>query len=294
MERAKLLVMIPVGPTCHPDYVRDTVESILHFTTPSRRIIILDDSGKESGKALRNIFPDIIVLKTPRSCGKNAGLYLNLSLGFEFAHKRFDYSVILRLDTDALVIGNAPEEDAIHYFRQNPEAGIIGSYRIDCNGEPRDFSGPRERLKKEIDLYSLYSEPRRLRGVMFLRKMVRKGMLRGYELGEHCLGGAYFISRECVSRLYQNKLLSRREIQWSKLQEDHIFGLLIHTLGLRHGDFATGNLPMGLRWRGLPCAPDELLARGKKVTHSTRFYNGMTEEQIREFFGNQRKKARFG
>ena len=120
--------------------------------------------------------------------------------------------------------------------------------------------------------------------------MVRESKRNGYKLGEHCQGGAYFISKECILKLYQNNLLSRREIHWVRLGEDMIFGLLIYSLGLKLGDFATGTFPLGVRWQGLPCSPEELLARGKKITHSTRFYNDMTEEQIRRFFMQQRDK----
>jgi hypothetical protein len=77
---------------------------------------------------------------------------------------------------------------------------------------------------------------------------------------------------------------------WSKLGEDHIFGLLIYSVGLRHGDLATGSLPMGLRWRGLPCSPQELINKKKKITHSTQFFEGMSERLIREYFRERRQR----
>jgi hypothetical protein len=292
MERVKLVVLIPVGPAENPEYVRDTIESIVYFTTPSRRIIVSDNTGQNSCEYLKNLFPGITVLRTPQNYGKYGELYLNLSLGLEFAHRNYDFDVLLSMDVDALVIGPNPEEEAIDFFRRNPELGLIGLYRTDCNGDPVDFTWPRKQLRKEIGLFSLLRQPRHLRGVMFLRKIIQKSKENGYELGEHCLGGAVFASRECVSRLDQRNLLSRKEIHWSKLCADHIFGLLIYSVGLKHGDFSTGSLPMGLRWRGLPCSPEELLARGKKVTHSTRFYDAMKETEIRRFFKEQRQTAK--
>jgi hypothetical protein len=290
MERVKLVVLIPVGPAENPEYVRDTIESIVYFTTPSRKIIVSDNSGQNSCKYLEHLFPGITVIKTPQNYGKHAELYLHLSMGLEFVHRNYDFDVLLGMDTDALVIGPNPEEDAIHFFRDNQELGILGSFKTDCNGAERDFTWPREQLMKESSLVSLLRQPRRLPGVMFLRKIVRKSKENGYELGEHCMGGAYFFSRECVSKLNQHNLLSRREIHWSKLCSDHIFGLLIYAVGLNHGDFSTGRLPMGLRWRGLPCSPEELLVKGKKVTHSTRSYGAMDEAEIRRFFRAQRQK----
>jgi hypothetical protein len=293
MERVKLVVLMPVGPAENPEYVRDTLESIVYFTTPSRRIIVSDNTGQNSCEYLKTLFPDITVLRTIQNYKKFAGeFYLHLSRGLEFAHGNYDFDVLLIMDVDALVIGAHPEDEAIDFFRDNPEFGIIGSYRVDCNGDPRDFTWPREQLRKESSLVSLVSQPNHLRGVRFLRSMLQKSQKTGYEPGEHCLGAAIFASRDCVSKLHQNNLLSRKEIHWSRLGADQIFGLLINSVGLKHGDFSTGTLPMGLRWRGLPCSPEELLVRGKKVTHSTRSYGAMKEAEIRRFFKEQRQTVK--
>jgi hypothetical protein len=290
MEAIKLVVLIPVGPDCNPTYIEDTLESVCHYTTGSRKIIILDDSGKRTWKSLKRNRPDLVVLNTPDNYGKDAGLYLNLSQGFRFAHENYDFDVLLRMDTDALVIGGNPEDDAIAYFLSNPECGIIGSFKTDCNGDPRDFREQKEQFEQQLNYRSLWSKPEHLPGIVFCRNRLRKAKKNGYELGEHCMGGSYFISPECIRRLYRNNLLARQEIRWCELQEDWIFGLLIYSVGLKHGDFATGHFPMGLRWRGLPCSPEELLTRKKKLAHSTRFYRNLSEEEIRGFFRGQRRR----
>ncbi|HTI98509.1 MAG TPA: glycosyltransferase family A protein [Dongiaceae bacterium] len=280
-----LVVVIPVGPFCGEQYICDTIESIRHYTAPDHRIIILDDSGKETGAAIQKEFAGLDVLKTERNLGKHAGLYLNLSRGLIHASKKYAFQVLLRLDTDALIIGANPEQDAIACFKQHPGTGILGSYRTDCNGDSRDFSPPRNKLRKELGWKHLMQAPlHRFAGWYFLHQLYHRALRNGYEPGEHCMGGAYFMSRECVLRLWQGGLLSRPEIAQSGLEEDHIFGLLIHAVGLRHGDFATGNHPMGLRWRGLPCTPEELRLRGKKIIHSTRFFDQLSEPEIRNVF----------
>jgi len=291
MKQITLAVVIPVGPACELDYVGDTIESVRHYVTSSHVIIVLDDSGKAMGIAIKERFNDVVILITPGNRGTAAGLYMNISRGFSFAYENYAFDVLLRLDSDALVIGHNPEKDAIGYFHQNPDNGIIGSYKTDCNGDPRDFSWPRNQLKKELSLRALLTNPRkRLRGWFFLRKVFHQSRKHGYEAGEHCLGGAFFISRECVGRLYKNNLLSRQEISWTELGEDQILGLLIYSVGLRHGDFATGSHPMGLRWRGLPCSPRDLINRKMKVTHSTRFFKDLSEQTIREYFREQRRR----
>ncbi len=287
-QKVTLAVIIPVGPACKLENVLDTIESVRHYVTPSHVIILLDDSGKGTGVAVRERFQDVVILTTERVYGKHAGLYLTLSQGFAFAYKNYTFDVLLRLDTDALVIGPNPESDAIACFDRNPGFGIIGSYRTDCNGSPRGFSWPRETLVRELGFRSVL-KPRCLMGWVFLHKVLNRSKRNGYELGEHCMGGAYFMSRECVGRLLKGNLLSRKEIYWSKLHEDQLFGLFIHSVGLKHGDFATGQLPMGLRWRGLPCSPEELLTKKKKVTHSTRFFEELDEQTIRGIFRAHRQ-----
>ncbi len=290
IQKISIVVVIPVGPMCELDNVVDTIESVRHHVTPSHVIILVDDSGKGSGEIVRSRISEVVVLTTPRVYGKHSGLYFTLSMGFEHAYRNYAFDILLRLDTDGLVIGSNPETDAVSYFFEHPEFGIIGSYRTDCNGDPREFVWPREKLAKEVGLRSaLTLSPQRLLGWIFLRRVLNQSMKNGYEHGEHCMGGAYFMSKECVRRLLAMSLLSRRELAWSGLHEDQIFGLLIYYVGLKHGDFATGQHPMGLRWRGLPCSPEALIARGKKVIHSTRFFEDMEEQTIRAYFKTHRE-----
>jgi hypothetical protein len=289
MERIKLAVIMPVGPDAKIRYVKDTIKSVLHYTTASRRVIVLDDSGKNFGKKLKQIFPDIIVLKTSKCRGRKAWLFFTLCMGFEFAYKNYFFDVLLKMDTDALMIGESPEDDAIRCFHRHPEFGSIGTYKKECGGERRFFFGNGRQLLLEISDEHLFEYPSHRPGVMLLRKVFRKSRKNGYKPGEHCQGGAHFISRECIAKLRENKLLSRREIWWSQQEDDVIFGLLMCSTGLKHGDLASGSRPMGVRWRGLPCSPRELLARGKKVVHSTRFYKNLSEDKIRSFFRKQRR-----
>lgn len=288
-KNVELVVVLPVGPTCKLAYVVDTIESIRHYIRSAHVIIVLDDSGEALCAGLSTSFDNVDVIATRGNMGKEAGLYINLSRGFAYAHEHYAFRVLLRLDTDALVIGHHPEKDAIEWFAQHPELGMLGSYRVDCNGDPRDFSWPRRKLAQKLKInMALMLHPRAWKSWWFLNQVSRRSIKHGYEPGEHCLGGAYFLSSECVERLIQHQLLGREEFFWSELQEDQIFGLLMLAVGLKHGDFATGRLPLGLRWQGLPSSPATLLANEKKVTHSTRFFGDDNESAIRTFFKAQR------
>jgi hypothetical protein len=134
----------------------------------------------------------------------------------------------------------------------------------------------------------LLKYPGHRRGVMFFRKVFQKSRKNGYEPGEHCQGGAHFISRKCLEKMHQRKLLSRPEIFWSLQEDDVLFSFFMCSTGFKHGDLATDSKPMGVQWRGLPFSPKELVARGKKIIHSTRFYENLSEQQIRTFFRKRR------
>ena len=98
----------------------------------------------------------------------------------------------------------------------------------------------------------------------------------------------------CLRRLADANLLERREIEWSRLQEAHRFGLFVRAVGLRSGDLSTDDGPFAVRWKGLPAHPRALLESGKKIVHSTKYYEDMTEGDIRSIFRKARHAAATG
>ncbi len=290
--RYETIIAIPVGPTCRLDYVRDTLDSIEHYVSSPHKILLLDDSGKETCRQAKASHPMVEILATDRNLGHGGGLYLNLSRGFQHALDHYEFSVLLRLDTDALLIGPDPDLDAKRHFQQYSRQGIIGSFEYDCNGKKRGRSWPKHRLAVETSYRHLLKNPlARGKAWLSLHRWLKKAQRSGYEEGEHCMGGAYFVSRSCLEKLSAAGCLGRDELGGCTLQEDHLFGIFIRAVGLQHGDFATGSYPMGLRHRGLPMSPQELMQREKKIIHSTRFYENIKEEEIRSFFRVQRTAA---
>jgi len=296
LSKVDCLVLMPVGPNCKLSYIFDTIESIYFYMGDKTPIIIVDDSMQGKGKQIVEQFPNVNLITNVKGVrgrinyGLHAGLYLTLSKGLEFAVENYDFEVLLRLDTDALIIDYHPELDAIEHFKSHPDLGLIGSFRIDCNGDLRGYAGAQKVLRESLKLNEWIKHPRS-RTFSWLKWKILHHIARknGYEPGDQCMGGAYFMSRQLVEKLYHLELLGMENLAWIKLEEDQLFGLLTYVAGLKLGDFSTGNYSMGLRHKGLPDHPENLVLRGYKVTHSTKFYNEMNEDQIREFFRSKRK-----
>lgn len=285
-EIRDLIVVIPVGPNERADDVLDTIDSVVRYTGRNRTIIVVDDSEKDTGAALQARVPDLDVIRTPRNQGTHGGLYLTLSQAYLHASGNYDFKVLLKLDADALLIGDRPEADAIDFFAHHPATGLIGLYGHGTAPDLDDHHWSKSRLRWETGRRNLLRDPRLW---WSLRRVLREARANGFRPGDYILGGAYFMSAACVGRLARSGLLLRRELGRSKLEEDHLFGLLTKAAGLQLADFSAGELPMAMEWQRLPSAPEELVATKKKITHSVRCWQDRDEASIRQFFRERRK-----
>ena len=109
-----------------------------------------------------------------------------------------------------------------------------------------------------------------------------------YIYGEHALGGSYIHSLRLADDIHARGWWDMPSLVSSRLGEDMIMGLLAVAAGYRTADFGRPEDPMAIQWRGLPAHPDELIVKGKLLTHSVRFWGELKEPEIREIF----RKAR--
>jgi hypothetical protein len=186
------------------------------------------------------------------------------------------------------VIDERPEEDAIDFFASHPKAGIIGHFRFATQPDVDYGHWSKEQLIQESRRKNLFRDPILC---LSLRRLLRQARANGFKLGDYVFGGSCFMSAECVRRLAERNLLYRKELGRSLLEEDHTWGLLAKAVGLEMADFASGELPMAMEWKALPCAPEELVAKKKKVIHSTRRWEELGETEIRKFFREIRNAA---
>jgi hypothetical protein len=283
----RFAAVIPAGPNASIDYIRDTIDSIRFYTMPQRKVIVMDDSACKRFDALNRYHGDVMTLDTPRNLGRYWGMYASLSQGFKYAADHFpNLQSVLRLDDDAMVIGPGVCEQSIAFFKQHPNIGLMSQYWYTAHNEWIDPWYPKRELTREMDKGRLKGDSRDR--CLAFRRLVAAATKHGYQLGESCFGGAYFISPSCIRALDKAGYLPIEAIKGAYIEEDHIFSLLIRSLGIELGDFTTGDLPMAQNLLDLPMSPQELLDRGKKVVHSVRAWADIEQDAIRLFFRQKR------
>lgn len=289
------VVVIPLGPKCKMDYVLDTIASIQHYITEQKAIIIADDSQNvEYRRRIEQSYPDIIILSTKQNLGKGSGLYTNLCIAYSYALDHFDFETLLRLDTDALMIGYGADKEIAAYFAAHPKIGLAGTYikgnhQTDEFGNRWDSYGGRVfviAIAKLFSSYFLHSPLSLLR----IRKRLFRAIYQGYEFGDLIFGGAYAFSRAGLEALRSNGLLPMPNMLGVDLEEDHLFSMLMRSVGMELADLSRHHGPFGCVWKGLPATPEKLCEAGKKIVHSTRYYkNQLREGDIRAFFRAKRE-----
>ena len=286
-RHVRIAVIIPAGP--HDD-ILDTLASVVHYTGPSRVIVVIDDKSPLGSDAthIHDLSPDIAVVPAPGEHGADGRLWVKLAAGYRWLLERYQPGIVLRLDADALLIGYGIEAAAEKAFAESPDTGLLGSYRIGPDGQKRDFSPVVREIHAETGLPGL----RHLRCRSHLRRHLRVARGHGYIDGEHALGGAYIHSYQAASWMYENGLLDQPWLAVSRLGEDHIMALLTVAGGYRIGDFGGPADPIAVKWKGLPAHPDDLLAAGKLITHSVRFWQDLDERCIRSIFAQARNGGR--
>ena len=271
-----MAVVVPAGPR---DDAADTLRSVLCYTDPEL-VVVLDDTH---GRGIGLEDPRVIVFTPPDSPpGPFGGLFVKLAAAYRFVVEHAEFDVLLRLDTDALILGPGIAESAAGRFAGEPTVGALGAYRVGPDGADRDWAPIGKMVRAELGLRGLRHPAARRR----VRALVAAA--RGYVPGEHALGAAMLLRGEMVREWYRRGMLDYPELGDSLLGEDHLFSLLTVAAGYRIGDFSGPQDPLALRWIGLPAAPAELLAAGKLITHSVRSWQDMPEAEIRGYFAARR------
>lgn len=291
-RQVRHVVLMPLGPEARADFVDDTLASIRHYTGPDRRIVIVDGRGADNRFDIGG--EDVDVLVNRFGIGGAGILHVALTEAIGEVLDRYDFAVMLRLDDDALVTGPCPEEDAIRRFAEQPQVGMLGSHFFTAEGAVRDLTWAAGQLRAEMapgarfeHAAPLQREAARCRARV-LAALYRRAVDHGYVDGEHCLGGACYVTRAALEQMRAEGVLGPGGLFRSELGEDHLFGLALRAAGLRMAEFEQEDDPLWLDWLQLPASPRDIVARGKKVVHSVKAWADLDQAAIRELFRRAR------
>jgi hypothetical protein len=174
----------------------------------------------------------------------------------------------------------------------------LGTYRLDPSGNTRHTAGWIPSLRTFLSPISLrgkylqitlWGRPQKIRRVLLA------ALANGYQLSEHCQGGAYAVSAELLARMASRGYLDD-PLCWlrSGLTEDVMMGLSARAVGLELSDYNGANEPFGVQFLGLPDRPDVLLANGYSIVHSVKDHGKIREADTRQFFQSLRRGCDFG
>lgn len=257
----QLAIIFPVGPGTIP--ALDTLESVEHFCPEPHVVFIVDDHTNdgtyEALVAAKKPKWHIFRNKRPQGIRR---LVHTLCFAYKQVLDKTDCQLILRLDQDALFIGFGLFSEAFAFIRSNNGVGMFGTYDVDYN-RPRNFDMHRRLITKEIAWY---------RSLVFQRPSWKAYLFKaehnGYKRGDNVFGGAYFITRECLSGM---RKLGALNVPWnwhSQLDEDVYFSMIAVAAGFQLGHFSAPNGPLCMEWRGLPYPATKLAASNYKLVHS--------------------------
>ncbi len=293
------LVLTPVGPRSDAQHVADTVASFRHYMPASSTVmLLLDDRGADASDAPLPRHDNVFCIRASdfdrshRSEHSTRGVLLYKQMrALERTARTLRWRCLLRLDDDAIFTGPSPHLDALGYFAEHPDVGMLGSYlrRGDGTDKRTSFARQGRRLWRQVVsaaglLHPLMSA--------HLVQLIVSAQKSGYQLGHMCTGGALFLSQDAWDDTYALWAGGGAALRHSRLADDLLLALYTCAAGYRLADFSDREQVMAINWRGLPMPLDELARLGKKVLHPVKEPSDPTHEtSVREYFRHRRSES---
>jgi hypothetical protein len=295
-------VVMLIGPGDKEiERARDVVESVIAYEPENFTLLLVDDVP--AGRPLvEQISPQIqdrcIYLKNPRN-GKGSGWGSGAAAGVLAALKQVSeiqsYEFVLKIDTDSLVIGEFADKTAAR-FQKMPNIGILGAYQYSpARMKDRSSSPALEKLLRQVTIWRRTPlGPPALQVALFgkygrIRDIIRKAILNGYRLGEHCSGGGAAVSASCV-RAMRSAGVFEDPTMWLRtpLGEDTVVALCAASVEYGIQSYEGKGDPFACKHIGLPDAPERLAEAGYSIIHSVKDHGKQSEEAVRAYFRQRR------
>jgi len=299
-KQVDLAVNIPVGPKSLTE-TADTLDSIEHYLAAEcdTAVVAVDDSGEnDTAEMLHQRIGDrFLVVRGEKPFTFRRNIHAT-GLGYKHLTEHFLPKLVMKIDTDALIIRHGLFADAMEFHLQNPSVGIFGKHHFEPDGSIRlRYKVHTEYLAKELFPGNLRGVAKLILGRMpWYRPIAKRAQLNGWGLGQNVFGGGYFLTPDCLLALLDNGYLTPPDKLWrGRLQvEDQYFSMCTLASGFNMGHFAAPSGPIAMMWQALPFPAKEIHERGYKFIHSVDkgLYTSSEENDgltVREYFKKVRE-----
>ena len=294
--------------------VTDLLSALCAWEPQVGWVLLIEDFPQESG--FSEAAPcggecRVLSIKNPRvtrpvmhwADALNVGILRAWSL----IQRETDADFVLKIDTDALVIG--PFAEAVRAcMRRTPDAGLIGSYGFSCHPAVRpiqDMRGEpplltfRRLLPREVPPEGAGSAPAinglgvpppsMIEAFKAVRPHIDAAVANGYEDSVYCQGGACVATRVMLDRMADAGYFADVD-RWLDIRcnDDQMWPMYCRAVGLRLCDCSHPGEPFGVQYRALPYSPQELIDLGYSLIHCIKNDPRWSEDEIREFFRTRR------
>jgi hypothetical protein len=271
-----IVYVLPAGPGSWPE-LRDTIESIYHHDGEDAKVVVADDDSVDSREAVvRSAFPAADVIRVRWPTGGPPRLSNFERRVYAEVLRRYDFDVLCKIDTDALVTGSGLGARAAAEFASRPGVGALGSVGVRADGVPEDYT---------YDAWLLAHSRRWSRRIARLEDGARANGFTGPRVH----GGVYLLSRPALDAAAALGLLRARSPWWSLVPEDLWFSLVVAAAGFSLASWAAPGEPLVSASHHLPLPKEQVLREGKLAIHSVRRgEDGEDEAELRRFFREAR------
>lgn len=300
------VVAIPLAPgQADIERTSEILESIKVYESLVTDVILLDD-GPEDRKLEGRFTPPpgvkIHSLRPKRGSnadGKRGGLCHNIIQMFAYALRQTQADMVLRMDTDAAIVGPFVERAASELARAGSKAGLLGCCRYGPDNETRSlepWNHVFRSLSKPVGIswrsprvgnFSPFVNVALTGGRRVIQRRIRDALNNGYRLGESPMGGAYLVTRAMLIKWEQIGILDEGWI-WEPtvVSEDAMAAVYTHASGFEMADSYRPRTRPGegdifaVMWKGLHDHPRRAAKSGYVILHSIKKFNFMTEQEI--------------
>ena len=288
-------VIVPVGPAAvETERLHDLFDALQTYEPGVGSVVLVDDAADQDRDLLATAGPlrgRTTVIVNPRGPdleGWSDGLVVGIKAALELLLTGGDVDWVLKMDTDALVIGEFASA-ITERFATDPTLGLVGSHDLRCDGTPHPNGWPRT-IRKHQHWISVWRPPNRLFRTSFTgierarREFVRDARKLGYRPGEHCQGGAYAVSMRAVREIKERGWFDAGLWMGTQTAEDVVMGAEVRAAGFGIAGMVAPGEPFAVRYIGIEDAPDVLVAAGHGLVHSLKSHGDWTEAELRDAF----------